>query len=1729
MATINSSESLIMRAQQLGIQPTWTDIWGNEHTASEAVCQILVQAIEASEKSTQTPFVLEPVMVIKEDENCPSIAIKLPSDQEEGHFFWQLHLENGHHAEGHFFLHELLKTGDVELGTTAKKSFSTYSFTLPQALPQGYHCFVLQGLEGQSDSSCDMQIIVTPDRCYLPHLLERNDHAVRKVWGPTVQVYALKSDKNWGIGDFGDLNRLVDWCSDQKAAILGLSPLHALFPHNPELASPYSPSSRLFLNTLLLDIEGMDDFIESEEAHQLVYSPNYQEALLRLRHAASIDYKEVASLKSQVLELLFKNFLARHHSKSSSQEPSEKFRAFEHFVEKQGERLKKFALYQALQEHFYNENPEITGWQAWPEAYQDPQAEAVKEFFSRNAERIEYYQYLQWQTDSQLQRVGKKCFEKNMGIGLFMDLAVGLDPMGADVWMNQDLYALDIAIGAPPDICNSLGQNWGFAAVLPQKLREEGYCTFIQMLRQNMAHCGALSLDHVMSLMRLFWIPGAVDSVEGTYVHYPCEELFGILALESQRNSCMVIGEDMGTVPDAMRECMDRWGVYSNKAFFFEKDETGHFLPPESYPSTCAISLSTHDLPTLSGFWQGQDLTLRTDLNLYPSREFAETDVKERVVDRVAMLNLLEQGNLLPAGMSIDPQGIPTLTPELSTAIHSLISKSEAKILLLRFEDILAQVEQVNLPGTTQDIYPSWRLRLPLPLESIFSDERVASVMEAIWQDRAVYYPVFPVPELSQNVHKTLLPRATYRFQFHKGFTLQDAIRLVPYLKRLGISHCYASPLLKARPGSNHGYDVVDHHHLNPEVGTPQDFEQFAQLLKSHDMALLLDIVPNHMAVDQENSWWIDVLENGPGSNYSDYFDINWHPLAADLQNKILLPILGDTYGKVLSNGDLKLRFDFATSRLWLDYYENSVPINPRSYTIVLRHRLEVLEARLGKSTRLLEEYQSIMFSLENLPQALDGDSAEKEIRVRERRVCLQRLNDLIHQSEEIRNFLQESLIDFQSEAADPTNLLRLNRLLEQQSYRLSNWRVASDEINYRRFFDVDALIGLRVEDKRVFNDSHSLIMDWVEQGYVHGLRIDHPDGLHDPTLYFQNLQEEAAKRLQLPQANTENWFLSSKELPLYVSVEKILAPFERIPTDWAVHGTTGYDFIGALNGVFVCQENEIPFNRIYEDFIDGDPNFTEMVYSAKKLVMKTMLNGELGELSTELGRLCKYNWSTRDFTINNLRMALMEVIACFPVYRTYIRPGNEINKKDCDYIAWAVGVAKRRNPVTDPSIFEFIQSTLLLTFSPEGYSLENPSNLETALESFQSDLHTFVLKFQQYSGPVMAKGLEDTSFYRYHRLISLNEVGGEPQQFGVPVASFHYQNQERLKRMPDTLLSSSTHDTKRSEDTRARINVLSEMPDEWRRHVRRWRQLNKRHRVQLDEQMIAPSSNTEYLFYQTLIGMWPLGEVNDADRAVLSERLENYMIKAEREAKNHTSWINPNLQYEDALKSFVKQVVTVPNPSFTKDFESLHFETSWFGIFNALSQTVLKMTSPGVPDFYQGSELLDFSLVDPDNRRPVDYALREQYFAELDHVGEQSQVELVQNPQDGRLKLYLIRSVLALRSQHSELFQEGIYTPLEVKGVKAEHVITFLRQWKEQFVIVVVPRLLYRMGLRAQHSPCGNDVWKNTEIVLPHAFNVKTAKNSLDHQTVDTTEPILVGNLLQKFPVAIIEGEISQ
>jgi (1->4)-alpha-D-glucan 1-alpha-D-glucosylmutase len=979
---------------------------------------------------------------------------------------------------------------------------------------------------------------------------------------------------------------------------------------------------------------------------------------------------------------------------------------------------------------------------------------------------------------------------------------------------------------------------------------------------------------------------------------------------------------------------------------------------------------------------------------------------------------------------------------------------------------------------------------------------------------------------------RTRIPSSSYRLQLNNQFTFKQAVGLVEYLDDLGISDCYISPLLAARAGSLHGYDITDHSRFNPEIGDEAEFAGFAQLLKDRRMGLILDVVPNHMCIAHgANQWWNDVLENGPSSPYARFFDIDWLPPKPDLAEKVLLPMLGEQYGRALEKQELRLGYE--RGAFFVRYYETRLPIAPRTYTHILEPLLEELRGRNQVSPHDLMELESIITALRYLPPRSETDEARLKERHREKEVIKRRLDKLIAECEEARRVLPEVLTEINGEPGNPRSFNRLERLLADQAYRLSYWRVAADEINYRRFFDINELAAIRVEEPEVFAAVHRLIFQLISQGQVTGLRTDHVDGLFDPVQYLNDLQVGCLESLNqsfgaavyASQMTSQSQYATATALSVYIVAEKIFGHDEILRPDWIAHGTTGYGFMNLLNGVFVDTAGEQAFQTLYRRFAGLVINFPDLVYESKKLILGVAMSSELTVLARKLDRISEQQRFSRDFTFNSLQYALGEVIASFPIYRTYTRFNQkEVNDEDQRHIRRAIREASQRNPAISRSIFDFIGSLLLLE-DPEGLSEEEIA-----------ERRNFVLRFQQLTGPVMAKGMEDTAFYRYFPLASLNEVGGDPARFGITAEVFHDKNQQRMHERPHGLSATSTHDTKRSEDVRARLNVLSEMPAQWYRNILRWQKLNQDYKTRRTGTE-APDANDEYLIYQTLVGTWPLSHSiedrpgNELDE--FSRRIEEYVIKAIREAKVHTSWISPNEAYEHGVRRFIRAILEIaPENRFLNEFTEFQQTISRAGMFNSLSQTLLKITSPGVPDFYQGTEIWDFSLVDPDNRRPVDFTQRRKLLAEIRETERGDLLGFVERmmkrPEDGRIKMYLMKRALNFRRAQHELFATGDYQPLEVAGSKKDHVIAFSRTLRNRSVIVATGRFFSRLG-PPDRLPIGRDAWNETLIVMEKKMRFCRYRDVFTGEALAVSEQnnrngLSLADLFSRLPVAMIE-----
>lgn len=950
------------------------------------------------------------------------------------------------------------------------------------------------------------------------------------------------------------------------------------------------------------------------------------------------------------------------------------------------------------------------------------------------------------------------------------------------------------------------------------------------------------------------------------------------------------------------------------------------------------------------------------------------------------------------------------------------------------------------------------------------------------------------------------VPSSTYRLQFNLQFRFSDARELVPYLNELGITDLYASPRFQARKGSLHGYDVADPRRVSSEIGTENDFDELSARLKSYSMGLLLDIVPNHMAASHENPWWMDVLENGPSSPYADYFDIDWHPAttkAAFLQdNRVLLPFLGSLYGNVLENCELALRLDEAG--FFIQYFDHRFPLDPKSYEPIIVGLAELIERREPLAADQSRAISELLELVRGLPPYWHTELEEAQRRRTDSASIKERLWQLSQSAPEIRQALDAVLRSINGSRENPSTLLQLDRILAAQPYRLAYWKIGLEEVNYRRFFGLNEFVAVRVEDPRVFADRHRAILQLVRDGRVTGLRVDHVDGLFDPRAYLQALQSFA-----VPEEN-------SSPQPLFVVVEKILGEHECLPEDWPVSGTTGYDFLNAVNALFIDPDGLAAMERAYARITRNPAPFSDVSFTGNMLVMDTLFAHEVHSLGHLLGSLAAKDRKARDLPMAELIELLKVVTACLPVYRTYIRT-EEISLRDREFVERALALARRRvssGEISDAA-FAFFRQVLFL----------EPPDYDPAMRAAYLQ---FIMRWQQFTGPVMAKGLEDTAVYRHNSFVALADVGSDPMRESLPlgIRGFHDFNRDRRLHWPRTMNTTSSHDTKRGADVRARIDVLSELPREWERFFRRARRANAPYRRFVNG-ISAPDPGEESLLYQTMLGAWP---PSPDELPAFRDRVKSFMIKAVREAKVHTDWFDPDAAYESALLAFIDGIFDGDRSAgFLPDFIALQKKVAFYGALNSLSQVLLKIASPGLPDFYQGEELWDLNLVDPDNRHPVDFARRRRLLDELKQLDHDSRDalldDLLANWSDGRIKLYLTWKALNFRGLHRELFHCGEYLPLETSGRHNENICAFARRHQNEWAVIAVPRLLSRIASPGG-MPLGRAAWPAISVDLP-------SNAPVDWTDAITGQPLRAGlrsgkrvlravDLFRRFPVAL-------
>ncbi|MXQ10066.1 malto-oligosyltrehalose synthase [Microvirga makkahensis] len=1608
-------EAILERmAELVGLSPDYADAFGRSIKTSPETRNAILAALDlgtASEGEARES--LSRLEKLKTG-LIPGV-IPIPSDRpanvtlraKTGPLNWTIIEENGATHEGR-------SAG----GETALK--------LP-ALPMGYHRLALGAFEAT--------LVAAPESCWRPEALKGQN----RLWGMAAQIYSLRSGRDLGIGDFSDVALLAEKVGALGGAFLGLSPVHALFSADRTKISPYSPSSRLFLEALYIDPTAVEGFAGSD-AERFLDRPDVRERLSHLQSAQFVDYAQVWSIKRTALDALW-----RHFRISGEQS------AFETFRRDGGQALEAHATFEALSEHFREQGCTWIG--EWPEAYRDIRTAEVSRFRSEHEERIAFHVWLQWLADRQLAQAAECAQSAGLTIGLYRDLAVGADGGGSEIWATPERFAPGLAIGAPPDPLGPQGQNWGLPPFNPLTLEEQGLAAFRDLVAANMRHAGAIRIDHAFQLQRLFLIPSGAPASQGAYVDYPFEAMLAVLRIESHRARCLVIAEDLGTAPKGFSDAIMTSGVLSYRVLPFERDGSS-FKRPDEYPRSALAVLTTHDLPTFRGWWRGLDIDLRQTLGVFDPVTAAEEHAA-REVDKRSFATALHEQGLLPTAER--PR-----EPPLEEAVRYL-ARTACALTALQVEDAAGELNQPNMPGMDAG-HPNWRRRLSKTIESMAAPgSLMAKLAVAVTEEgRHGHAP--------RNSLASPPPRATYRLQFHKDFTFDDAVKIVPYLARLGISHVYSSPIHMASPGSTHGYDIADHSTINPELGGEEGFRRLSDTLTAHGLKLLLDIVPNHMGVGgQTNGWWLSVLEWGRLSPVANAFDIDWERPGA--QGKLIIPVLGSLYGEALENGELQVRFDEEDGSFSVWHWEHRLPICPTSYPLVLDLALAAFDdgVKAGELLALTERLRilgerAVSDDPSGLPES--GQALKRQ------------LANLIATHPSARKALDRALAMINGTKGEPESFNTLHRLIEAQAYRPAYWRVASSDINYRRFFDINNLAGLRVEIPEIFERTHDLIVRLANEGRVHGLRIDHIDGLADPEGYARALQRKVGPGF-------------------YVVVEKILEPGERLRA-WPVAGTTGYDVLNLIDGVLVNEAAGESFERIYREASGISDDYDDLLKQAKIDITQANFASELETLVTDIKAIADSSRRTRDYTTYALRRAMVEIIATFPVYRSYLG-GGEPAPADAELIENTIDLAKRSSDLPDTSVHDFVADALL-------------GKADTAEAA---DIRRFRRRFQQLTGPVMAKSLEDTLFYRYGRLIALNEVGGDPGHFGVPLQAFHQGNADRAHDWPHTMIATATHDTKRGEDARGRLIVLSEMPEAWEEALKVWRETISPYLSDVNGAP-APDANDQVILLQSLLGSWPLELLDEHDSRYLNpfhDRMKGYLTKALREAKRRTSWIAPDEDYEQAALHLL-QAVLDPKNNILEPFRPLARRLSVLGMLNGLSRTILKMTLPGVPDIYQGTEFWDLSLVDPDNRRAVEYGARAK--ALNDEIPPEA---LLARWPDGRIKQRVIARLLQDRADAPALYGYGDYRPLPVQGGRASHLIAFQRQHGEDRLAVIVPRFWSSL-VGTDHLQIDPAVWQDTSVSLP----VGGWRNVITGLPVEAGPGRLApGEILTSFPFAVL------
>jgi (1->4)-alpha-D-glucan 1-alpha-D-glucosylmutase len=1464
-------------------------------------------------------------------------------------------------------------------------------------------------------------LIVAPSRCWLPGTLENE----MRGWGATTHVYGLRSDDDLGIGDFTLIGKAAEACGKLGASFLGLNPLHALFSADRSRISPYSPSSRLSLEPLYIDTRAAANTLGVPWT-KCFNDPHLPVLAAQVRNSNLVDYEGVWRLKREILDHLW------IQTKNSPEQAT-----FAQFKMRHGESLARHAAFEALSEHFAAKG--LRRLDHWPQPYRDVNSPQVDSFRREHSEPIDFHAWLQWLAEEQLAVVAHKAHESEMEIGLYGDLAVGADRFGSEVWATPERYARQLSIGAPPDQLGPQGQNWGFPPFDPFALLREGLAGFREIVAANMRRFGAIRIDHGFQLKRLFVMPAGQPATLGAYVEYPLEAMLAVLRLESCRAKCVVIAEDLGTRPDGFAESIMHSGILGYRLLPFEREADGSFKSPRAYPRHVIAGLNTHDLPTFAGWCRGLDIDLRECFGLY-SRAQADAQRADRHIEIAALAARLRQEGIARSHED---------GPALLDAIRFL-ARTRASLAAIQFEDALQEVQQINLPGPSAG-HPNWQRRLSSTVEMLTRrGGPLARIAAAMTEEGCSLRP-------QRARLADIPPRSTYRLQLNKYFTFEDAAAIVPYLARLGISHIYTSPIQKARTGSMHGYDVVDHREIDPQLGGMAGFLRFSDRLRECGLSLIVDIVPNHMSIGgSDNPWWLSVLEWGQRSPYVKSFDIDWsHPKA---KGKLIVPILGRSYREALAADDFELRFDESDGPFNLWYFTDRFPIRLDDYAQIISYILAVCPA--GDAIDLARVADAVRA---DLPRPDAPSRCERHKR---------QLSTILCRNPRMRSAASQALAMINVRRGVSLGTTAIAHLIACQHYRPTHWRSASSEINYRRFFDINSLAALRIEEPDVFAKVHEIIFRLVRENHIQGLRIDHIDGLADPDAYISALQRELGPGF-------------------YIVAEKILESAESLRS-WPLAGTTGYDALNQIDGLFVDRTSEAIFDSLYQRETNGAQDYNSQLRAAKREIFERFFGGECERLLDDLESAAEADPASSDLTRNELRQGLIALIAALPVYRTYMTSSTP-SQEDVSLIQQA------RGTIEVPEIAQALDFIVALLLSPDG---------GTFPQSFQQ---LFRRKFQQVTAPVMAKSAEDTMFYRYNRFIALNEVGGDPGRFGIDAEEFHARFAQRARNWPHTMLASSTHDTKRAEDARARLLALTGMADEWRAMLTDWPNLF----VKADNL----GRGELYLLLQSIIGAWPLellfGNSSGVSLVEFRDRIDAFLVKALRETKRRTSWSAPNTGYE---KVFIEKATELlaPNSRFVQVFTPFVRRLAICGILISIARTVLKCTLPGVPDFYQGTEFWDFSLVDPDNRRSVDYKSR--------MAGVEAHAPLsamMRDWQHGHLKQHCIRHLLADRRADPDLYAFGSYEPVMPQDCGAQSSIAFRRNQARSALFVVALRKFQAKSHGEDTLTLASETINTGGIFIPRG----SWRNLLTASTFFSNGEVPAERLFEGLPVMVLRN----